>query len=63
MVQLNHIDKDGAVWWYAWYVRIHILNVILYLIASQCKSNNVAEIWENLDKRAKMLAAVFLNFL
>ena len=41
---------------------ICFLNVILYLIGNQCKSNNVAELYENLGKRAKILAAVFWIF-
>ena len=49
MEQLNHIYKmvqyDGM-------PDMQILNVILYLIGNQCKSNNVAEICEDLCKRA-----------
>ena len=52
MEQLNHIDKmvlyDGMPDMLEYKF---ILNVILYLICNQCKSNNVAEICENLGKR------------
>ena len=48
MEQLNHIDKMGLYDDMPDMLVIQILNVILYLIGSQCKSNNVAEICENL---------------
>ena len=62
MEQLNHIDTMVQYDRCAWYVIIQILNVILYLIGNQCKSNNVDEICENLGKRVKILAAVFWIF-
>ena len=56
MEQLNQTDKMGQ---YDDMPDMLEYNVILYLIGSQCKSNNVAEICENLGKRVKILAAVF----
>ena len=46
MEQLNHTNKMGQYDDMPDMLEYDFFNVILYLIGSQCKSNNVAEICE-----------------